>query len=487
MMYGVLITFLVTKGVYDFNKSEMGWLIGIPVLTGALLRLPVGILTDKYGGRKIFTIVMLISAIPMFLVSFANGFWTLFLAGLGFGITGTSFAVGIAYTSLWFKQKNQGTALGIFGAGNAGAALTAVFAPQLLNSFTGFGTNLEGWRILPRMYAVMLLAMAVVFWLFTYERKVPESQGKSLKERLHPLRHIRVWRFGLYYFLVFGGFVALSQWLVPYYINVYTVSVAAAGFFTAIFSFPSGVIRALGGWMSDKFGARSVMYWILGITLVSCLFLMIPKMNVLTPGKGIIANKAGVVTSITESVILVDEGGPDPAAYSYKPKEFEDPDRTYGDEARFLPTIKSWQEPAVKVDDAVERKQLLARGVTNIIYQANIYVFTFVVFIVGVMMGIGKAAVYKHIPTYFPKEVGVVGGIVGVVGGLGGFIGPVIFGYLLEWTGLWITTWVFFAILTAVCLIWMHSVVRKMMAREAPGFADRIDSQERNNKIGRNS
>jgi NNP family nitrate/nitrite transporter-like MFS transporter len=95
-------------------------------------------------------------------------------------------------------------------------------------------------------------------------------------------------------------------------------------------------------------------------------------------------------------------------------------------------------------------------------------VFTSLVFVVGIAMGIGKAAVYKHIPEYFPGDVGVVGGIVGVLGGLGGFICPVVFGYLLEWTGLWTMTWVFFAVLSTICLIWMHVVIRSMMKRKVP-------------------
>ena len=264
MMNGVLVTFLIDNGLFNWDKSQIGWLIGIPVLTGALIRLPVGILTDKYGGRIVYTILMLVAAVATYLLSYANSYGQFMIASLGFGISGASFAVGIAYTSVWFDKKSQGTALGIFGAGNAGAAVTAMGAPTLLSYLTNQGANIEGWRTFPKIYAAALLLMAIIFYFATYPKKVEGAQTKTLAERLAPLKVMRVWRFGLYYFLVFGGFVALAQWLIPYYVNVYTMSVAAAGMMTSIFSLPSGVIRALGGWMSDKFGARPVMYIVLG-------------------------------------------------------------------------------------------------------------------------------------------------------------------------------------------------------------------------------
>ncbi len=128
MMYGVLITWLVANGVHQWDPSEMGWLIGIPVLTGAVFRLPLGLATDKWGGRIVYGLLLLFAAVPMYMVSYCQGYWDFFFAGLGFGFCGTSFAVGIAYTSVWFPRHLQGTALGIFGAGNAGAALTTLCA-----------------------------------------------------------------------------------------------------------------------------------------------------------------------------------------------------------------------------------------------------------------------------------------------------------------------------------------------------------------------
>ncbi|MDH3717121.1 MAG: MFS transporter, partial [Planctomycetota bacterium] len=123
----------------------------------------------------------------------------------------------------------------------------------------------------------------------------------------------------------------------------------------------------------------------------------------------------------------------------------------------------------------VKKKELLARGITQIFFQANIWIFTGLSLILGAVMGIGKAAVYKHIPDYFPADVGVVGGIVGVLGGLGGFVCPVIFGYLLRATGLWTSCWMFFLVLVAVCLMWMHIVVQRMLRDQAPELSQRIE------------
>ncbi|MBT3590747.1 MAG: NarK/NasA family nitrate transporter [Candidatus Marinimicrobia bacterium] len=462
MMNGVLITYLVDNGLYNWDKAQIGWLIGVPVLTGAIVRLPVGILTDKYGGRIVFTILMIVASVATYFMSSANSFSEFIIAGLGFGISGASFAVGIAYTSVWFPKEKQGTALGIFGAGNAGAAITSMGAPVLLKYLTNSGTDLDAWRLMPKVYALILLMMAIIFYITTYTKVVKGSATKTLSQRLAPLKEIRVWRFGLYYFLVFGGFVALAQWLIPYYVNVYTMSVAMAGMMAAIFSLPSGVIRAVGGWMSDKYGARLVMYVVLGSIIFSAALVIIPRMEIQSPGEGIMAKKPGVVTTVTDSTITVDD-----MVYTFKNKSKAN---LVDAEPNILvfPKNSFWQEPTVEVGEIVSKKQLLARGITHIFFQANVWIFTFFVFIIGIMMGIGKAAVYKFIPEYFPDDVGVVGGIVGVVGGLGGFISPVIFGYLLKVTGLWTTTWMFFFVLSVVCLIWLHIVARKMMKSRAP-------------------
>ena len=469
MTYGVLITYLVDKGVYDWDKAQMGWLIGIPVLTGSISRLPLGVLTDKYGGRIVLSVLLIASAVPMFLVGYVDSFMGFMLAGLGFGMAGGSFAVGIAFTSVWFERKNQGTALGIFGAGNAGAAITSMFAPVLLRMLTDDGANIEGWRTLPQIYAAILAVTGVLFYLFTYSRKVESHEGYTLRQRLRPLKYMRVWRFGFYYFLVFGGFVALAQWLIPYYVNVYTMSIVSAGVMASIFSFPSGVIRALGGVLSDRMGPRTVMYGILIVTLISLVFLTVPRMEVQSPGEGIMAGRSGTVVSVSDTKIVVDD-----KTYSLKEREGLDDLDVDGDLLLF-PIREFWHEPAVEAGEEVRRRQLLASGVSRIFFQANVWVFTGLVFVVGITLGIGKAAVYKHIPDYFPDDVAVVGGIVGVLGGLGGFVLPIVFGYMLKGTGIWTTTWMLLAVITVVSLVWMQWVIQRMTQKRDPKLYREFD------------
>ena len=473
---GVLVTYLVDNGVFRWTPVQIGWLIGIPVLTGSLTRLPVGLLTDKYGGRPVYGMLLLCSAVFMYLEGEVNSYTGFLLAGLGFGLTGASFAVGIAYTSVWFSKNKQGTALGIFGVGNAGSAITSMGAPVLLNYFTQQGVNLDQWRQLPRLYALCLLVTGILFFLFTENRVAPSATKKSFAELLVPLKYPRVWRFGLYYFLVFGGFVALAQWLIPYYVNVYGMTVATAGLMAAIFSLPSGVIRALGGWMSDKWGARAVMQWVLGLSLLCFALLIVPRMDIWSPGSGVMAGLAGTVKEVGEDTITVTTRIGD-RVFPYKPRA-AGTDTTLAEEEGMLifPKTAFWQEPVVTAGEQVAKKQLLARGVTHVYFQANVWIFTFLVFVVGIVMGIGKAAVYRHIPDYFPEDVGVVGGMVGVLGGLGGFVCPIMFGYLLSYTGLWTTCWMFFLGLTAVCLVWMHLVIRRMMQAEAPLAVKHIEA-----------
>ena len=458
MLNGVLVTFLVENGIFDWDTAQMGTLIGIPVLTGSIMRLPLGMLTDRFGGRPVYALLMLLSAVPMYLLSQVDSYNGYLLASLGFGFTGTSFAVGIAFSSVWFSRERQGTALGIFGAGNAGAALTVMIAPGILRSLTNGGQDLDRWRVLPQYYAALLVAMAIVFFVFTRNKKPEIASQRTVLQMLQPLRNMRVWRFGLYYFLVFGGFVALAQWLVPYYVNVYSMTIVTAGYLTSVFSLPSGLIRAFGGYLSDRVGARAVMYWILAVIAVCSLALFFPKMEIESPGSGIMARKSGTVMLVTESEIRVDKD-----VYALIPPVDSRVDDT---RTHILPVIRSWHVPQVREGQRVSRKTLLAAGTTHIFFQANVWIFTTLVFIIGIAMGIGKAAVYKYIPEYFPTEVGVVGGAVGVLGGLGGFFSPIIFGYLLRGIGLWTTTWVFFFSIALACLIWLHVTVRRITKRE---------------------
>ncbi len=256
------------KAELNLNETEFGLLVATPILTGSLIRLPLGILTDRYGGRIVYFVQMLSVVVPTWLLSYATEYWQYLVLGLFIGVAGGSFAVGIAYTSAWFSKERQGTAMGIFGAGNAGSSLTKFIAPLIIAA-----SATASWRAVPKVYAVAMLVMAVVFWFTTTQdplhrkdaqqgRKVPTLCGAA-----DALLDLRVWRFGLAYYFVFGAFVAMALWLPKYYVGQYGLPLATAAFLTILFDLPSGAIRALGGWASDKWGGNTVTWWVMWISL----------------------------------------------------------------------------------------------------------------------------------------------------------------------------------------------------------------------------
>ena len=398
MINGVLVTFLASNQVYDWGPVEIGWLMGIPVLTGSLFRLPAGILTDKYGGKWVYGSLLLFCALPLYLLSYADSFLTFALCSAGFGMAGVSFSIGIAYTSVWYPSERQGTALGIFGAGNAGAALTTLLAPTLLNQLTDNGANLEGWRTLPIYYAAAFIVMGIVFLAFSENRR-PAVVATSIPAMLKPLKSLRVWRFGLYYFLVFGCFVAFSQWLVPYFVNVYYLPLVTAGVLAALFSFPSGVIRALGGWISDLVGARAVMYWVLGLSVAISFMLVIPKMEILSPGEGVMATRAGTVTEVSATGIVVD-------GQTYTLIENDLSYRDLDERLVIFPKKHVWQESVVEVGQTVSKRELLAKGVTRIYFQANVWIFAVLRHSAGGRLGRRQGRRLQAHPRLLPQRRG---------------------------------------------------------------------------------
>lgn len=400
LMFGVLG--VPIRDEFGLSDVELSWLTAIAILNGALWRLPAGLLTDRYGGRRVMIVMLVATAVPTFLVSQASSF--AMLVGLAFfaGFAGNSFSVGVAWNSAWFPRERQGFALGVFGAGNVGASVTKLIGPSLIvavPSLTVVGLTLDGWRFVPALYAVLLLTMAVAVWWGTPRQDKLPGRGRELRATLLPLRSLRVWRFSLYYVVVFGAYVALSAWLPKYYVDVFDVSLARAALLTALFIFPASLLRPFGGYLSDRFGARRVMYGTFAGMLVSTGVLMMPYGH--------------IVLRIPEQ---------------YEP----------GGVREVLP------------------------------YELNVWSFTALVFVIGIAMGIGKAAVYKHIPEYFPGDVGAVGGLVGTLGALGGFILPPMFAYLQVWTGLPQSTFFLIFVLTLVSAVWMHWTVHRMLDARAP-------------------
>ena len=377
------------KQELGLNETQFGLLVGTPILTGSLVRIFLGIWTDQYGGRRVYTAVMLAAAVATFLLIYAHTYSRFLIAALGVGIAGGSFAVGIAYVSRWYSAEKQGTALGIFGAGNVGAAVTKFCAPFVLVAY--------GWQMTAQVWAAAIAVMAIVFWFTTRKtrsnwRAAPSGeQPRSAWLELEPLKNVQVWRFALYYFFVFGAFVALSLWLPRYLIGVYRLDIETAGMLGAAYSIPASLFRTYGGVLSDRYGARRIMYWMFGVSALITFILAYPPTEYVVQG---IAR-------------------PDPLH--------------------------------------------MATGVVT---------FTCLIFVLGFFMSLGKAAVYKHIPVYYPDNVGSVGGLVGMIGGLGGFVLPIAFGALNDLTGIWTSCFMLLFLIAAGSLVWMHFAIQRM-EREA--------------------
>ncbi len=291
------------KAELGLNETEFGLLVATPILTGSLVRLPLGVLTDRYGGRIVYLVQMLLVAIPTYGLAFATEYWQYLVIGLFVGLAGGSFAVGIAYTSAWFPKEKQGTAMGIFGAGNAGAAVTNLVAPLIVVAF--------GWRAVPQVYSVAMLVMAVAFWFFTYpdpkhEQRKLKNEYPTIGQQLAPLAEARVWRFGLAYYFVFGGFVALALWLPKYYMQEYELGLKQAALITMIFTLPSGLIRALGGWVSDRWGGATVTWWVFWVSIVCLFFLSYPPTTLIVHGiKGDMSVEIAVGVAVFTLLVFV--------------------------------------------------------------------------------------------------------------------------------------------------------------------------------------
>jgi NNP family nitrate/nitrite transporter-like MFS transporter len=270
------------KSDLGLNETQFGLLIGTPILTGSLSRILLGIWSDQYGGRIVYICVMISAAAATFLLTFTETYIMTLVAALGVGLAGGSFAVGIAYVSTWYPKEKQGTALGIFGVGNVGAAVTTFVAPFVMVAL--------GWQAVAQVWASVLIVIAILFWLFTendpnlQERKTKGLEHRKFSEQLEPLRHLQIWRFSIYYFFVFGAFVALALWLPRYFVGVYDLDIKTAGILTAFYAVPASLFRAYGGHLSDKYGARAIMYVTFGVSVVCTFLLSYPETDYIVHG-----------------------------------------------------------------------------------------------------------------------------------------------------------------------------------------------------------
>lgn len=263
MMFGVIGIQLRTD--LGLNSTEFGLLTATPVLTGALLRLPLGIWTDRFGGRVVMTTLLVLCAIPVFLISYATALWQFLAIGLFLGAVGASFAVGTPYVARFFPPEKRGFAMGFFGAGTVGAAVNLFITPTLQATY--------GWRAVPKIYAVALLVTAAIFCLGSATDPGAGKTSGSWTKQFLVLKDPKVWKYCQYYSICFGGFTALSLWIPQYLKGEFGLSVVAASALAVGFSLPGSVLRALGGSLADRLGAHKVTWWGLWVAWV-CLFLL---------------------------------------------------------------------------------------------------------------------------------------------------------------------------------------------------------------------
>ena len=372
MMFAVLGVPL--QKILGLNETQTMILAATPVLSGSLIRVPLGIWTDKYGGRMVFFVLMIATVIPIYMMQYATAYWHFIVIGLFIGLAGGSFSVGTPYVARWFERDQQGMAMGIFGAGNAGSSLTKLIAPTII--------AWAGWQMVPQVYAGIMLATAILFWVFSYsDPQHLVSSNVTLASQLKLMKDPAVLRYCQLYSVVFGGYVALALWMVKYYVNEYGFGLAQAGFLAMCFSLPGGVLRAFGGYLSDKFGALKVTWAVMWVCWVAFFVLSYPQ---------------------TDLVVQTTMG----------PKSMH--------------------------------------------IGLNATLFTIILFGVGIAMAVGKASVFKFIADEFPNDIGAVSGAVGLAGGLGGFFLPIMFGALVDLTGVRSTSFMLLYGTVCVSLVWMY-------------------------------
>ena len=356
------------------NATQVGSLMAMPILAGSLVRMPLGLWTDRGDGRRLMLWLMALTLPGLLLLPWAQTYGHFLLAGFVIGLSGGSFAVGTPYVARWFEPRQQGMAMGIYGSGNAGAALNQLIAPVLLVAF--------GWQRVPQVYAALLLLTLLAFWWLSHPQPRPESgPSRDWRGQLRLLREPRVLRYCQYYSVVFGGFVALALWLVQHYVGEYGLNIRNAALLAVLVTLPGALMRGVGGVLADRYGAHSVTWWVLWVSWI-CLFLL-----------------------------------------SYPQTDF-----------------------SIQTE----------RGPLSFHIGLSLPLFTALVLLLGVAWAFGRASVFKYISQDYPQHIGAVSGLVGMVGGLMGAVLPVLFGLLLDATGVRSSAFMLLYGWVCLSLLWMY-------------------------------
>ncbi len=298
LMFAVWVMFsivgLALRKELNLSDSQFALLTALPILTGSLLRLPAGIMAERYGGRNMFVTLMLFTACTAFILPTLTTYSSILTLAFFIGFAGVSFAIGNAWIGNWVTKEKSGLALGTFGAGNVGASITKLLAPSMIGLIpASSGVYFYGWRFVPFMFGIALV-LAAIFVQFYAPKDKATTTRKTMLEWLRPLSKIQVWRFGLYYIIFFGAYVALALWLPKYYEDVYDLPLSLAGLLTALFIFPASLLRPVGGFLSDKFGARPVTLASFTIMLIALAALSLPSSMISLPIFTIITIVVGI-------------------------------------------------------------------------------------------------------------------------------------------------------------------------------------------------
>ncbi len=252
------------KDLYHLTAFETSVMIAVPVILGSLLRVPMGILADRYGGRLVFSLLLAFNIIPIAGIALLHSYSSLLAFAFLLGAAGSSFAVGVSFASKWFPAAQQGFALGVFGVGNIGQSVAVFFGPRLSDRF--------GWEAVFWLFGVLSLIWAAIFW--TLARDATPGRAASLGQIVQVFLHRRLsWLLAFFYFITFGGFVALGIYLPTLLKDEFHLSLADAGLRTAGFVVVATLSRPVGGWLSDRVPPSRVLLAVFAALVVLALLL----------------------------------------------------------------------------------------------------------------------------------------------------------------------------------------------------------------------
>jgi NNP family nitrate/nitrite transporter-like MFS transporter len=266
-MFSALAPFLIKW--YNFSATQVLVLAAMEPFFAAAVSIPLGIATDKFGGRAVFTLLLLILAVPLFFGVFAHSYYSLLLVGSLLGFGGASFVVGNAHVASWYPKSKQGTALGIFALGNIGITagmMTVTFlVTHVLNA-----RGPDGWRLIFPIFAILTLVMAAVYWFFTSDSPYGQQKDVSVREIISVYRSgVVVWLVPYLYWVSFGTLTFFASAMPTYLLDRWHVDgVQASMVYTPLLVACVAVTRPLGGWLADRFDALRILGWLFGFMVV---------------------------------------------------------------------------------------------------------------------------------------------------------------------------------------------------------------------------